>query len=160
MPSTGPAIGRQSAVTVATKNAINSLFELGIPPDLLVHLACQAEYGTGVRAGSLDQATEQKGRAGQGTLISSNPKENYRIIGTYPVPADRFQIVAVQAGKDGYADDLRLVRRSGLGFLEHRPAACGVDGEDGRLQRPECLHRFGDRVGDVVQLEVEEDRQA
>ena len=49
-----------SAVTVATKNAVNALFNLGVPPDLLVHLACQAEYGTGVRAGSLDQATEQK----------------------------------------------------------------------------------------------------
>jgi GTP:adenosylcobinamide-phosphate guanylyltransferase len=82
-----------SAVTVATKNAINSLFNIGISPDLLVHLACQAEYGTGVRAGSLDQATEQKGRAGQGTLISSNPKDNYRILGTYPIPADRFQII-------------------------------------------------------------------
>jgi hypothetical protein len=82
-----------SAVTVATKNAINALLEIGIPPDLLVHLACQAEYGTGVRAGSLDQATEQKGKAGQGALISSNPRDNYRIIGTYPVPADRFQIV-------------------------------------------------------------------
>lgn len=82
-----------SAVTVATKNAINALFEIGIPPDVLVHLACQAEYGTGVRAGSLDQATEQKGRAGQGTLISSNPRDNYRIIGTYPVPSDRFHII-------------------------------------------------------------------
>jgi len=82
-----------SAVTVATKNAINSLLELGIPADLLVHLACQAEYGTGVRAGSLDQATEQKGQAGQGTLISSNPADNYRIIGTYPVPADRFRVI-------------------------------------------------------------------
>ncbi len=82
-----------SAVTVATKNAINALFNLGVPPDLLVHLACQAEYGTGVRAGSLDQATEQKGRAGCGTLISSNPRENFRIIGTYPLPADRFQVL-------------------------------------------------------------------
>ncbi len=82
-----------SAVTVATKNAINALFDLGIPADLLVHLSCQAEYGTGVRAGSLDQATEQKGRAGQGTLLSSNPQDNYRIIGTYPVPADRFQVL-------------------------------------------------------------------
>ena len=45
---------------------------------------------TGVRAGSLDQATEQKGRAGCGTLISSNPRENFRIIGTYPLPAERF----------------------------------------------------------------------
>jgi GTP:adenosylcobinamide-phosphate guanylyltransferase len=82
-----------SAVTVATKNAINALFGLRIPPDLLVHLACQAEYGTGVRAGSLDQATEQKGRAGCGTLISSNPRENFRIIGTYPVPAERFHVI-------------------------------------------------------------------
>lgn len=82
-----------SAVTVATKNAINSLFDLGVPPDLLVHLACQAEYGTGVRAGSLDQATEQKGRAGEGTLISSNPADNYQILGTYPVPADRFRMI-------------------------------------------------------------------
>jgi hypothetical protein len=82
-----------SALTVATKNAINALWEIGIPPDLLVHLASQAEYGTGVRAGSLDQATEQKGRSGQGTLISSNPQDNYRIMGTYPVPADRFQII-------------------------------------------------------------------
>lgn len=82
-----------SAVTVATKNAINALYELGIPPDMLVHLSCQAEYGTGVRAGSLDQATEQKGQAGQGTLISSNPRDNYHILGTYPVPAHRFQVL-------------------------------------------------------------------
>ncbi len=82
-----------SAVTVATKNAINSLFDLGISPDLMVHLSCQAEYGTGVRAGSLDQATEQKGRPGQGTLISSNPRDNYRIIGTYPVPSTRFKVL-------------------------------------------------------------------
>lgn len=82
-----------SAVTVAVKNAVNSLFELGIGPDLLVQLACQAEYGTGVRAGALDQATEQKGRASQGALISSNPRENYRIIGTYEVPTDRFRVL-------------------------------------------------------------------
>lgn len=82
-----------SAVTVATKNAINALFNIGLSPDILVHLACQAEYGTGVRAGSLDQATEQKGKAGKGTLISSNPKDNYRIIGTYPLPYDRIQII-------------------------------------------------------------------
>ena len=82
-----------SAVTVAVKNAMNALFELGIAPDLLIHLACQAEYGTGVRAGSLDQATEQKGRFGVGTLISSNPRENYRAMGTYPVPSDRFHVL-------------------------------------------------------------------
>jgi hypothetical protein len=82
-----------SAVTVAVKNAINALFDLGISSGTLVHLACQAEYGTGVRAGALDQATEQSGRLGQGTLLSSNPRENYRIVGTYPVPADRFKVI-------------------------------------------------------------------
>ncbi len=82
-----------SAVTVATKNAINALFDLDIPSDLLIHLACQAEYGTGVRAGSLDQATEQRGLAGKGTLISSNPRDNYKILGTYPVPAERFHVI-------------------------------------------------------------------
>ena len=82
-----------SAVTVATQNAINALWEIGIPADVLVQLACQAEYGTGVRAGSLDQATEQKGRLNAGTLMSSNPRDNYRIIGTYPIPADRVQIL-------------------------------------------------------------------
>lgn len=82
-----------SAVIVSTKNAINALFEIGIPADMLVHLAAQAEYGTGVRAGSLDQATEQKGKAGQGTLISSNPRDNYRILATYPVPTDRFDVI-------------------------------------------------------------------
>ena len=82
-----------SAVTVAVKNGINALFEIGVPADLLVHLACQAEYGTGVRSGALDQATEQKGRAGKGVLISSNPKDNYRIMGSYPAPTDRFKII-------------------------------------------------------------------
>jgi len=82
-----------SAVTVAVKNAINSLFNLKISPDLLVHLACQAEYGTGVRAGSLDQATIQKGKVGKGTLISSNPKDNFKIINSYTVPTERFKII-------------------------------------------------------------------
>lgn len=82
-----------SAMTVATKNALNALFDLGIPEDLLIHLASQAEYGTGVRAGSLDQATEQKGQFSKGTLISSNPRDNYCILGTYPLPADRFGIL-------------------------------------------------------------------
>ena len=82
-----------SAVTVAVKNAVNSLFDLGIGPDLMVQLACQAEYGTGVRAGALDQATEQKGRASEGALISSNPRDNYRIIDTYTVPTDRFRVL-------------------------------------------------------------------
>ena len=60
---------------------------------LLVHLACQAEYGTGVRGGSLDQATEQKSVARQGALISSNPRDNFRLLSIYPVPTDRYHVI-------------------------------------------------------------------
>jgi len=82
-----------SALTVAIKNALNVLYGFGIPEDTLVHLACQAEYGTGVRAGSLDQATEQKGKHGQGALISSNPRDNYRTLGVFPVPTERIHFL-------------------------------------------------------------------
>lgn len=82
-----------SALTVAVKNAINVLYRLGLPADMLVQLACQAEFGTGVRAGSLDQATVQKGKYGQGALISSNPRDHYRVIGVYPVPAERIRFL-------------------------------------------------------------------
>lgn len=82
-----------SALTVAVKNAINVLYRFGLPADMLVQLACQAEFGTGVRAGSLDQATVQKGKYGQGALISSNPRDHYRTIGVYPVPADRIRFL-------------------------------------------------------------------
>jgi hypothetical protein len=82
-----------SALTVAIKNALNVLYGFGIPEDTLVHLACQAEYGTGVRAGSLDQATEQKGKHGQGALISSNPRDNYRTLGVFPVPTEHIHFL-------------------------------------------------------------------
>ena len=82
-----------SAVTVAMLNALNALYGLEIDDDQLVYLACQSEYGTGVRAGSLDQATEQKGEAGVGTLISSNPADGYRTLGRYPVPTEQIQIL-------------------------------------------------------------------
>ncbi|MDD4017100.1 MAG: NTP transferase domain-containing protein [Kiritimatiellae bacterium] len=82
-----------SALTVAIKNALNVLYGFGIPEDTLVHLACQAEYGTGVRAGSLDQATEQKGKHGQGALISSNPRDNYRTLGIFPVPTEHIHFL-------------------------------------------------------------------
>ena len=82
-----------SAFTVATQNGLNALFDLQLDPEKLVELACQAEYGTGVRAGALDQATAQSGRAHQGSLISSNPRDNYRILRTFPVPADRFRVL-------------------------------------------------------------------
>lgn len=82
-----------SAVTVSMLNALDALYNINLHADELVRLACQAEYGTGVRAGSLDHATEQKGNADAGVLISSNPRDNYRPLGTYPMPADRIQVL-------------------------------------------------------------------
>ena len=89
----GNAIASVRTLREGARNAVNALYDLAIPPDLLVHLACQAEYGTGVRAGSLDQATEQKGVTGQGALISSNPRDNFRVLGIYPVPTERFKVI-------------------------------------------------------------------
>ena len=74
-----------SAVTVAVLNAINALYRLGLSDDTIVDVACQAEYGTGVKAGSLDQTAIQKGRAGESLLISSNPRERYRTLTTFDV---------------------------------------------------------------------------
>ena len=82
-----------SAMTVAVINALDALYELGLGGDRIVQLACQAEYGTGVRAGALDQATEQFGKHGVGTLISSSPKKNYRALGTFQVPTDRIRVL-------------------------------------------------------------------
>lgn len=76
-----------SALTIAVKNALNALYDFSLSGEELIHLAAQAEYGTGVRAGALDQATVQKGKAGEGTLISSNPRDRYAVLGTYPIPA-------------------------------------------------------------------------
>ena len=38
--------------------------------------------------------------------------------------------------------------------------SAGVDGDDRRLEHMDRLHRAGDGVGDVVELQIEEHRQA
>jgi hypothetical protein len=45
----------------ATQNAINALFDIGYRPTYCAS-GCQAEYGTGVRAGSLDQQPSRRAR--------------------------------------------------------------------------------------------------
>ncbi len=82
-----------SALTIAVKNALSALYHFDLTADEMIELAAQAEYGTGVRAGSLDQATVQKGRPGVGTLISSNPRDHYAILGEFPFPSDRISVI-------------------------------------------------------------------
>jgi CTP:molybdopterin cytidylyltransferase MocA len=82
-----------SAVTVAMMNALNALFGLGLADTRLVSLACQAEFGTGVRAGSLDQATVQMGSATRGAVVSSNPRDGFRVLGRFAVPSERVRIL-------------------------------------------------------------------
>ena len=74
-------------------NALNALFGLGLADTRLVSLACQAEFGTGVRAGSLDQATEQMGSATRGAVVSSNPRDGFRVLGRFAVPSERIRIL-------------------------------------------------------------------
>jgi hypothetical protein len=82
-----------SAVTVAMLNALDALHGLGLGDEQVVSLACQAEFGTGVRAGSLDQATEQMGSATRGAVISSNPRDGFRVLGRFSVPVERIRIL-------------------------------------------------------------------
>ncbi|MBQ6620513.1 MAG: NTP transferase domain-containing protein [Thermoguttaceae bacterium] len=98
-----------SALTIAVKNALNALYDLSLTGEELIHLAAQAEYGTGVRAGALDQATVQKGEVGKGTLISSNPRDHYAVLGTFPVPDNIQVIFPYSAARD--TDALRYCAR-------------------------------------------------
>src|SRR3546814_4178549 len=66
----------------------------------------------------------------------------------------------VEAGQHRSRDDLRIEARRRLCLFEHRTAARGVDGEDRGFERAQRLNRLGDGVRNVVELEVEEDRQA
>src|SRR6185369_14458493 len=74
--------------------------------------------------------------------------------------ADLVQVRVVEAGEHGHRHDLGLGARRCLSVLHHRAATRGVDGDDGRLQRVDRLYRLRDGIGNVVQLEVEEDGKA
>jgi hypothetical protein len=52
-----------------------------------------------------------------------------------------------------------LARRS-LGIFHHGAATGGVDGHDRWLEHMDRLHCRSDSVGNIVELEIEEDRQA
>ena len=74
--------------------------------------------------------------------------------------ADAGEVALVQAGEHGDSDNAGVFSGSRLGVFHHRPAASGMHGDDGGLQHMDGLHRGGHGVGNVVQLQVEKDRQA
>lgn len=74
--------------------------------------------------------------------------------------ADIIEIGRVEAGEHGDADHLGRASRDRLGLFHHRAAARSVDGQDRGFERTQRLDRLGNGVRDVMQLEVEEDRQA
>eukprot|EP01136_Pigoraptor_vietnamica_P027896 Opistho-1_new@84769 len=74
--------------------------------------------------------------------------------------ADRGQVVCVEAGEHRHCDDLGARGRGCLGILKHRAAARGVDGDDRGFERTQRLHRLADSIGNVVELEIQKDRQA
>ena len=81
-----------SAFVVALLNGFNALYDLRLSDETIVELACQAEFGTGVRAGALDHATLQKGRAGVGTLMSSDPALRFATLGEFNLPTQRIEL--------------------------------------------------------------------
>ena len=82
--------------------------------------------------------------------------------------ARRFEVGAVERGEDGHAQQLRPrdVVLGGLcgGFfdrrLQHVAAAAGMDGDESGREFDHGADAAGHRVGDVVQLEVEEEAHA
>ena len=71
--------------------------------------------------------------------------------------ANRGEVVVVEAGQHGDADDFgaRAAARLDRG-AHHRRAAAAMNGEQQRIEREAAFHRARHGVRDVVQLQIEE----
>ena len=80
-----------------------------------------------------------------------------------PLDTDGVQLGLVHGGQDRDGEEL-AVRQGDIGRLagsgDHLGTTGGVEGEEGTGTTLEALHRRGDGVGNVMQLEVEEDLEA
>jgi len=82
-----------SSVVVAILNALNAYYNLGLSDDMIVDVAYKAEWGVGTKAGALDHAAIQRGKAGQSLLISSNPSDRYKTLSVFQLQAEGKQIL-------------------------------------------------------------------
>lgn len=89
-----------SAVVVAVLNAFNAYYNLGLSDKMIVKIACQAEYGTGVRAGSLDHAAIQMATVENTILFSSNPADDYRPISHFSMDPNDNILFAFSVPRD------------------------------------------------------------
>lgn len=69
------------------------------------------------------------------------------------------EVALVKAGQHGDRNYLGVLARRCLGVFHHRASAAGMDRDDRRFQHVDRLHRCGNGVGNVMQFEIEEDRQ-
>ena len=76
------------------------------------------------------------------------------------VDADTVEVMVVKAGQHGDANNLGMQTGGCLGILHHCAPAAGMDGDNCGFEHVDRLHRLGDGVGDIMQLEVEENRKA
>jgi hypothetical protein len=86
--------------------------------------------------------------------------QTQRLIMGIALDADVGQIAIVEAGQHGDGDHLGVLASGGLGVFHHGAATGGMDRHDAGLQHMDRLHRARHRVGNIVQLQVEENRQA
>ena len=74
--------------------------------------------------------------------------------------ADAAQVMVVEAGQNSYCNNFGMCTCGCLGVFHHRTATGCMDRHDGGLERIDRLHRLCDGVGNVMQFQVEKDRQS
>ena len=94
--------------------------------------------------------------------VEGHPDEELDLIGGLPGNAGGMQLSGVDAGEDGDGEELRRVGKtpeSGLSRRQHARSTGGVEGDQARTEGRRRADGSGDRVGNVVELEVEENGQ-
>jgi hypothetical protein len=111
--------------------------------------------GKGANPGYLLGRADEAVQAG----FEGHPDEEFDLIGGLPRDAGGEKLRRVDAGKDGDGEELRRVWNrinGGLGRGQHSRSTGSVQGDHACAKGRRRAHRSGDRIGNVVELEVEE----
>src|ERR1035441_1079478 len=102
--------------------------------------------------GRADEAAQPGGEA--------HPRQQFDLFAGGALDADGADLGRVHAGEHGDGEEFRRVGDAGErgpGGGQHGGTTCGVDGDHAHAQRGGGAHGGGHGVGNVVELEVEED---